>query len=126
MSMFVEVISDLAKGDASAVKYIAACSALWNKCLAEVDFDAHDIQEELEAKLGDWQFQFEQAAGQDRVLGKTLMAWTAFTPFYRDGDYSDEDRRKATILAKSFEGSMVSIEVKHEAKTAAEIFMLDL
>ncbi|MHB8385261.1 hypothetical protein [Metallibacterium sp.] len=114
-------IEKLMHGDVSIVSYFVAAKERWTKILK----DAHGATVQTLAKrLTDEQMWFEHHCG-GRWDGQEVMAWTAFASLYTTqagfGDNADAARK----LARAFDASMCSIEVKGLAKRAAKSYGVD-
>ncbi|RJF96911.1 hypothetical protein D3870_21315 [Noviherbaspirillum cavernae] len=113
------VLEALVNGNDEIVEHFAQAKARWTRLLANASTVSVD---ELAEKLTSEQFHFERNCG-GRYLGKVIMGWSGFITLYScQNGYEGDNGRLAYKLAKSFANSSCSLEVKHAAKKAAEMY----
>ena len=112
------ILEELKKGNPEIITFFVEAEKLWDTLLADIDsISVEDLAERLHVK----QSRFEGICG-DRGLGKMVMAWSAFPHFY-SCDFGFEDNGpRAHKLMQAFSKSFCSVEVKHAAKEAAEMY----
>ena len=112
------ILEELKKGNSEITKFFVEAEKLWDTLLADIDsISVEDLAEKLHVK----QSRFENICG-DRCLGKTVMAWSAFPHFYSCDVGFEDNGTRAYKLMQAFSKSFCSVEVKHAAKEAAEMY----
>lgn len=108
-------------GDDSVVGYFVAAKERWAKILKDVN----DVSvQTLSKRLTDEQMWFEHHCG-GRWDGQEVMAWTAFASLYTTEAGFEDNAGAASKLARAFDASMCSIEVKGLAERAAKSYGVD-
>ncbi|WP_434025714.1 hypothetical protein [[Pseudomonas] boreopolis] len=113
-----QILEHLKNGNPEITQFFVEAEELWTTLLADIDaVSITDLAERLHVK----QPAFERIC-DDRHLGKILMAWSAFPHFYSCEVGFDENGKRAHKLMQAFANSFCSVEVKHAAKDAAEMY----
>lgn len=111
-------IERLMNGDTQIPQYFVSAKERWEKILSGIStVSVADLAEKLTAEQS-W---FEHHCG-GRWKGQEVMVWTGFASIYDTTDGYDRTGRgiaEAIKLAKAFESSMCSLEVKSKAHKAA-------
>jgi len=117
-----DTIEKLMAGDLAIPGYFTAAQAHWKTLLHDIDTVSVD---DLAKRLSSAQTWFESHCG-GRWMGQELMEWTGFASMYSTQSGWDGNEARGVKLAKAFEASMCSIEVKGLARKAAKSYYLDL
>lgn len=113
-----QILEMLKEGNARVVDFFISANDEWKTILEDLE---NIPVEELSKKLSTVQARFERICG-DRYLGKVVMGWSGFTHLYSCNTGFEDNGPLAYKLAQAFAGSMCSLEVKHAAKEAAELY----
>lgn len=113
MTHFIE---DLANGDPTIAQTFSRLCAKWDAFFQERGCCELSY---LAKELTEFQYHFEEAAGEPAYKAKELMGWTAFA--YQRNKTRNEDAilTQAEVLLEAFEKSNCSGEVKVAARQAA-------
>jgi len=109
-------IERLLNGDPDVVRHYQIARDKWRE-LFETQRDAS--VEEWAQWITDEQIAFFEHSCGGRWPGQEVMAWSGFGALYSTEAGFDTNRRLAEKLAEAFGRSMVSIEVKGHARSAA-------
>ena len=115
----IEIFQRMLAGDTQIVGRFVRCKEFWEKFFREHERDSHG---KLATALGDDQALIEDIFDQNRAEAKEAMPITCFGSLYDEHGWDDSKRRLAQRLAKAFQDSSVSLEVKDYAEEAAKIF----
>ncbi|WP_298702594.1 hypothetical protein [uncultured Variovorax sp.] len=117
-----DTIEKLMAGDQAVPGHYATAHAHWKTLLQDIDTVS---VEDLAKRLSSAQSWFERHCG-GRWPGQEVMVWTGFASMYSTQSGWDGNEAAGTKLAKAFEASMCSIEVKGGARRAARSYHVDL
>jgi hypothetical protein len=112
------ILEALKLGDANVLESFVEAEKLWTDILSDIDgLSIEDLAEKLHLA----QSSFERACGE-RHLGKMVMGWSAFPHFYTCESGFEDRGPSAYKLLQAFNSSFCSVEVKHAAREAAEMY----
>lgn len=109
------------KGNLDIAEQVCETKAFWDRFFAD---HKSSSEAEIAKALGDEQLSYETVFDGDRALGKSSMPFTCLASLYDDQKGFDNNRALAVRVARAFQGSMVSIEVKGAATRAAMAYGL--
>ena len=113
-----DIIEELKNGNTQIVDFFVVAEEKWKDLLHDIrDVEIGTLAKRLQLAQGD----FERICGS-RNLGKTMMPWSGFAHLYSCQVGYEGKGPSAYKLAQAFEASCCSIEVKSEAKTAANLY----
>ena len=119
----IAILGELKKGSTEIGPIYKNCVEMWSEVLD----DAQDLSvSDLAERLGNFQMRIEIACSMNRFLGKTIMAVSGFDYLYDKHAGFEDNYQLAEKLLQAFGQSMVSLEVKSMAKSAAALFHLDV
>ena len=115
------ILEALKIGDLEFVEKYQRCGVIWEDILLNID----DLSEDELAKvLTNNQMKFESIAGS-RWLGKKIMGQSGFSYLYSCDIGFDGNGTKALKLARAFEKSYCSSEVKGAARRMAKEYSVE-
>lgn len=112
------ILDELKNGNPDIPSFFFEAEKLWDRMLS--DIDSISVQE-LAKRLQVQQHLFE-AICEERHLGKMIMAWSAYPHFYSREACFDDNGKRTHKLMQAFAGSLCSVEVKHAAEQAAQMY----
>lgn len=118
----ISIIKRLMAGDKEIVDKFSTAHEFWKNF-----FGAHqnDNLEKLADALGRKQTTFEMELDWDRALAKEIMPYTGIAYLYDEQNGFANDHKLARRVVLAFAQSMCSIEIKSDAKAAAQLFHID-
>ena len=116
-----ELLERLGRGDTRILEMCARANKSWTDFFTELE--TADVGT-LAARLGFFQPQIEKIF-DNRGLGESMMAWTAFAALYDTKTGWGGHEKRALELVAAFARSNCSAEVKSEARSAAISYELE-
>jgi hypothetical protein len=113
------ILDKLKNGNMDIVSFFVQAEELWGELLDDIDdISIQELAERLHVKQGG----FETICGE-RHLGKIVMGWSSIPHFYSsDSGFEEGNGERAYKLSQAFASSYCSVEVKHAAREASEVY----
>lgn len=116
--MLRTIFDELKAGNRHVADAFAELEVLWSAELAGI---AEMSDDDLAEKLSALQSKVEKICGS-RNLGKAIMPWSAHAHLYSAKMGYEDNGPQAAKLARAFQKTTCSSEVKSGAKDAAEVY----
>lgn len=122
--MAQQTLEKLIQGNYEIVDSFIAVRKMWDKIIAEFDWNAPDALEKMASNVSREQIPMEIAAGE-RWLGQEIMVIVGIGQFYSTVTGFDKNVRKAKLVRDAFLISNCSLEVKGLAEEISELYSIN-